>query len=168
MEQLEDAEFQLESRHSRFARERFDAERSDQAETSSVLDARQCHQTQVLTRAVIEAEKEFQDAKDAFLKAGHQPPGSGLSSGFIDDVNDGYRLSLEKDMIEHVDKRRIHGWLSSLPEPGPDISEVNSASPTPEVDDWECEEVDFCDSWSLVADGADRRRIDRWRVLATS
>ncbi|KAK4635978.1 hypothetical protein CLAFUW4_00106 [Fulvia fulva] len=163
-EQLEEVELQFESRH-----EHLDVVKGQgQADTLSESDAHCIRQTQRLTRALIQAEQEFQDAKDALLAAGYQAPGSDLASGFIDDVNDGYRLSLEQDIIDHVDKGRILNWLSSLPELEGDRSEIDDALPTPEVDEWKGDEAEMCDSWSMVADGADRRRIDKWRTLATS
>ncbi|EME50058.1 hypothetical protein DOTSEDRAFT_77171 [Dothistroma septosporum NZE10] len=170
-EQLEETGRRFETRRERFARERFDADmKQGRAGTSAEIDARQIRQIQRLTRALLSAEKEFQDAREALLEAGIQPPDSSISFGFIDDINDGYRVSLEQGIIGHVDEERMCSWLSKNSQAGgseesPSI--VDFASPMPEIDHWDSDEVELCDSWSIVENGADRR-LDRWRTLAIS
>ncbi|KXT02370.1 hypothetical protein AC578_215 [Pseudocercospora eumusae] len=138
-------------------------------ESLSEIELRQLQKSRELTRTLIEAEGEFDLAKAALLNAGIQPPGSDIASGFVDDVDDGYRISAERDWIVNVDSNRIHRWLGEIPdETQLESSESDDDSHIRESDPWSAREVEICDSWSMVADGAQRRRIDKWRALAAA
>lgn len=94
----------------------------------------------------------------------YQVPGSEVDSGFADDGADGYRLSFDEAMKASIDPVSILTWIGDLPS-------SESASGL----EWEClydaialqdcdvYSVDICDSRSLVAEGPERGRIDRWR-----
>ncbi|KXT09149.1 hypothetical protein AC579_7291 [Pseudocercospora musae] len=138
-------------------------------ESLSGIELRQLQKSRELTRALIEAEGEFDLAKAALLNAGIQLPGSDLASGFVDDIDDGYRISTERDWVVNLDSNRIHRWLGEIAdETQLESSESDDNSHIKESDPWSAREVEICDSWSIVADGAQRRRIDKWRALAAA
>jgi len=75
-------------------------------------------------------------------------------SGFVDYPDDGYRESMEAAMVAHVDHDSIQKWMQG---------EDDSRNHSTECDQWDSRSVDLCDSVSVVAQGRDRKRIDRWR-----
>ena len=114
---------------------------------------------QDLTRELIEAEKALAAAKAAAVGGGIDVPMDDQASGFVDDVADGYRMSMEQEQIASVPSPRVKNWLSGIPElASPSFNERSA-----EVDDWEAPDVEISDSVSLVAEGNERRRIDKWR-----
>ncbi|KAK6425348.1 hypothetical protein LTR81_002376 [Elasticomyces elasticus] len=153
----------FEEREDRFEKEA--AEREDkikagkEVESSLAFDHGQLHTTRRLARQFIEAEEGVEAAKAAAVAAGVQVPGSDIESGFVDDVEDGYLISSEDEYADTVDRKRIEAWLGLVPECDTDeISEVD-------IDDWDTRSAGMSDSLSMVADGAERRRIDKWRAV---
>ncbi|KJX95666.1 hypothetical protein TI39_contig4099g00020 [Zymoseptoria brevis] len=115
-----------------------------------------------MTRELIEAESAVEQAKIAAREAGLPCEDDGQSSCFADDADDGpdgpFR-SGDPDTSEHVAAEpRVLDWFDSLVEAGD--SEFMEAA---DVDDWECSEAGMSDSLSMVAQGSDRRRIDKWQ-----
>lgn len=167
------AENDLENRHDLFDRQkeelfwRLQTEEID--DTMSELERRQFVQTQEMTRKVIEFEGELDAVKAAALEAGIQLESSDIDSGFIDDVNDGYGVSGEREMAESVNREALEEWLAGLPE-DPKAAEVAARTPLlvaaddQSFDHWDAVTVDVCDSFSMVAEGAPRRRIDEWNI----
>ncbi|EME81369.1 uncharacterized protein MYCFIDRAFT_176650 [Pseudocercospora fijiensis CIRAD86] len=166
--QFEDAQQMFLARETKFDQELQErAERlnsGEEVETITELDMRQLQESRRLTSWLIEAEKKYDNAKLALCEAGVQPLGSNIASGFIDDVDDGYRISEEKAWIVTANSSRLRQWLSNIPDQIED-SETAEDLRERDLDPWTAEEVEICDSWSMVADGAERRRIDRWRSL---
>jgi hypothetical protein len=84
------------------------------------------------------------------------------ASGFADDSADGYRMSMEQAMISSVPSPKIKDWMSGIP----DVASPSFNEHTEESDEWEAEEVEMCDSVSMLAqDAGERKRIDKWRQL---
>lgn len=73
----------------------------------------------------------------------------------------GYTMSKEQDLIASVPSPTVWNWLSKVPEGG----ETGSLGEETqfEAGEWDAEEVGISDSVSLVADGRQRSRIDRWK-----
>ena len=173
-QQLADAEKQLDTRHGRFDEEK--AERQDklnggfEVETESALDMQHVQETRRLTRFLIKAERQYYDAKSALIAAGVQPPGSQIESGFVDDVRDGYRVSQEREIAACADRGRIHAWLIDIPDvDGLDCDLVKEDTEPPEsLDECGFREIEMWESRSMVAEGAARRSIDKWRAQAES
>ncbi|CAK3956233.1 Hypothetical predicted protein [Lecanosticta acicola] len=170
------AEVEFDMRHDVFEEEREENDRAEECgedfESALALDLRHLQVTQRLTRAVALAEEDLMRAKQAVLAADIAVPGSDLESGFKDDVNDGYRVSLEQEMMDKsVDKPRLRKWLAGIPD-----FQVGAGDSVPEklladeaaFQDWDAASVEIWESVSLVAEGSDRRRIDQWRELASS
>ena len=110
---------------------------------------------------MIAAEAALAEAKAAVIDAGIDLASRDQASGFVDDIADGYRMSLEQEFITSVPSPKVKKWLSLIPEKAsPGFNE------RPETgDSWEAEDVDICDSISMVAEGVSRRRIDKWRQV---
>jgi hypothetical protein len=113
--------------------------------TKTDFDVCLLHQAQVATGALIQAEQEFEAAKE-----------HARESGFLDYADDGYRESMEADIAAHVDRGRIEKWMDE---------ENDKQDQSPDCDNWDSESVDFGDSISVVAEGKGRKRIDRWRSM---
>lgn len=130
----------------------------EEVESELAFDLRQVQITRQMAKQVTEAEEALQEAKAAAVAAGVQVPGSDIESGFVDDVNDGYRISSEEEVAASVSKPFVHVWMQAVSDGyTEDTSEV-------EIDNWDAKSVDISDSASMVADGAARNRIDRWRA----
>jgi len=112
-------------------------------------------ENQDATRKVIQAEEELETARRLVRDLGVTLHGSMLESGFGDHADDGYRVSEEKAVIEHVDRDKIQKWMSE--------DDDGHYFPT-DCDEWESKTIDLCDSVSVVAEGKDRKRIDHWRL----
>ncbi|KAK5127692.1 hypothetical protein LTR08_004337 [Meristemomyces frigidus] len=142
-------------------------------ETNTELELRQLQDTQKLTRRVIDAEKAYEEAKTAAIAAGIQLHGSDIESGFIDDADDGYRVSLEEELCRSIDSTRMLKWLQQLPEPqqdgsGTEYEPANTPADEGDSDDWDVRTVEISDSSSMVAEGPPRKRIDRWRAICAA
>ncbi|KAK4549446.1 hypothetical protein LTR36_006443 [Oleoguttula mirabilis] len=130
---------------------------------------RQVRDTQELTRHVANAEKAYEVAKAVAISNGVQLPGSDVHSGFIDDVDDRYRVSLEQEMRATVDDARVLKWLQQVLDLGEDElqgAEEQGVAPADgvELDDWDAKTVEISDSSSMVAEGFARKKIDSWRA----
>lgn len=167
------AENDLETRHELFERQQEELlwrlQNEQTADTMSELERRQFVQTQEMTRKVIEFEGELDAVKAAALEADIQLESSDIESGFIDDVNDGYGVSGEREMAGSVNREALEEWLAGLPE-DPKAAEVAARTPLlvaaddQAFDHWDAATIDVCDSFSMVAEGAPRRRIDEWNI----
>lgn len=122
------------------------------------FDLRMLKHYQDLTRELIEAEAALAEAKAAALGAGLPVGQEDAASGFLDDVEDGYRVSFEAELAESVPAEKLDGWLSGIP----DVASPNERTHA-EVDEWETQTVGISDSISCVAQEVERRRIDKWR-----
>ncbi|KAK3714046.1 hypothetical protein LTR37_008075 [Vermiconidia calcicola] len=150
----------------------------EEVESQEAFDHYQLEMIRSWTRDIVEAEADVEQAKEAVIAAGLQIPGSQVASGFVDDVNDGYRLSLDEAIKRATNPVRVQKWVDALPDPEPPSPASSDSLPEDsicdrseslaegvEVDDWDAQSVVICDSWSLVADGAEKRRIDKWRRI---
>lgn len=165
--ELDDANYQLNNRHEAFNRQ-LEFERDQPHEVrlaKSEIDARHFHETQRMTRRFIEVEAAYDKAKAALIAAGMQPPGSDIESGFVDDVDDGYRTSFQQDEIDSVDPECVLRWLGGIPNCSPGD---NLGVQVPKVDDWDSTEVEMWESRSMLAEGSNRRRIEKWRGVMGS
>lgn len=139
----------------------------EEVETSTEFDFFLCEETRQMTRALIDAEAEYEVSKAAAVAAGIQLKYSDMESGFVDDVDDGYRISRERDMVENCDRGRIEDWLVDLDEKECptrylSVCEFGRMDILNEAAGLALREVDISDSRSMVAEGPSRKRIDRW------
>jgi len=117
-----------------------------------------------LTRALIEAEATYADVKRMAFEAGVPLPFTDNESVFEvmgDGIGYGYTISKEQDMMASAPSPTVRKWLSKVPEGG-ETGSVREETQL-EADEWDAEEVGISDSVSLVAEGRQRSRIDRWQ-----
>ncbi|KAI6813765.1 hypothetical protein KC342_g16692 [Hortaea werneckii] len=131
--------------------------------TPEDFDIRWLKHVQELTREVIDAEAELAEAKRAALGAGIDVANDEADSGFLDDVEDGYLLSKEQELVDTAAGSTVKGWLDRLPSDKLDSPVLRSDA---DVDEWETRTVGISDSVSLVAEGSVRRRIDKWNRIS--
>ena len=129
--------------------------------TPEDFDLRWLKHEQDLTHELIEAENALAEVKTAAIAAGVELAEDDKASGFIDDVADGYRMSFEKELVASVPSATVKNWLSDIP----DLASPSFNDRVDQTDDWEAEDVKISDSVSMVAEGAERRRIDKWREV---
>ncbi|KAK3055554.1 hypothetical protein LTR09_003474 [Extremus antarcticus] len=129
--------------------------------TPDDFDLRWVQHVQNLTHELVEAEAAFTAAKQECVEAGVDVCDDDRISGFVDDAGDGYRMSFEQDQVASVPSTKIRTWLSSVDE----LASPSYHEPGGLPDDWDAEEADISDSRSLVAEGSDRRRIEKWRQI---
>ncbi|KAK4634312.1 hypothetical protein CLAFUW4_00013 [Fulvia fulva] len=115
---LRQAQAELEDRHEIFDRERAEFRKAQDAknepESITALDVDHIARTRELTQAVAEAEENFQQAKQAAFLAGVDLDESDLESGFVDRVDDGYRMSQEEDHEGVMDRDSVQRWLGRV------------------------------------------------------
>lgn len=114
-----------------------------------------------LTRHLIDAEAAYANAKRSALEAGIPLPFPNNESvcGDLGEAT-GYTISVERDMVTFVPSPTVRRWLSAVPE-GIEVGSVGEEMQ--DGDELEADEVGISDSVSLVAEGRERARIDRWR-----
>ncbi|KAI7217192.1 hypothetical protein KC333_g4367 [Hortaea werneckii] len=153
----------FDDREQRFEQEAWDRmERQaagEEVESDLAFDHRQIQKTRELANRLTEAEDLVEAAKTDALAMGVQVPDSDIESGFLDDMDDGYRISSEAREAASVDKGSIAKWMNEIPEE--DFEGMTDA----DVDEWDCRSVAISESGSMVAEGSDRRRIDKWRSM---
>lgn len=137
-------------------------ERGEQARDASVedFDARWVVRIQEMTREVIEAEEAMTVAKRALVDAGVDLFQDDQESCFVDTADDGYLGDHEEKLVARVPGEKIDGWLKEVPDRSSSMS-VDGR----DADEWDVGDVDIGDSASTIAEGADRRRIDKWRRI---
>lgn len=119
-----------------------------------------------LTRDLINAEAAYAEIKRSAFEAGVPLPfedNETVCEAMHEDDGVGYTISKEQELVASVPSPTVRRWLDKVPEG------VEVGSPSfgdggrSESDEWEAEEVGISDSVSLVAEGRERARIDRWR-----
>ena len=129
--------------------------------TPEDFDMRWLKRTQELTRELIDAEVAVAEAKADAIRLGADIAEQDQESGFVSNFEDGYRTSFEQEQIASVPLPKVENWLSSVPEAtSPSFNDREE-----DGDEWEADDVEISDSVSLVAEGAERRRIDKWRQV---
>ncbi|RMX87791.1 hypothetical protein D0869_02111 [Hortaea werneckii] len=153
----------FDDREERFEQEAWDRmERQaagEEVESDLAFDHRQIQKTRELANRLTEAENLVEAAKIDAVAMGFQIPDSDIESGFVDDVDDGYRISSEAQEAASVDRDSIAKWMTKIPEE--DFEGVTDA----DVDEWDHQSVAISESGSMVAEGPDRRRIDKWQSM---
>lgn len=157
-----------EERFEREAWERMERQAAgEKVESDLAFDHRQIRKTRELANRLTEAEDLVEAAKTHAVAMGVQIPASDIESGFVDDVDDGYRISSEAREAASVDRDSIAKWMTEVPEedlegiPEEDLEGMIDF----DLDDWDCRSVAISESGSMVAEGSDRRRIDKWRSM---
>jgi hypothetical protein len=130
-------------------------------ESPEDFDIRWVKRIQELTRELVEAEAAYAEAKKTAAECGMDIPMDDQTSDFVQGGDNGYRLSFEQTMMGTVESPTIRTWADAIP----DLASPSFNDRVEEADEWEAEDVEISDSVSLVAEGADRRRIEKWRQI---
>ena len=122
----------------------------------TVFDNAMLMDHQEATRDLIQAEEEYEAAQEQLRKLDMVPnPQRDHYSESVHGIDAGYDIELEKAWAAGVDRERIHRWMENN-------SDVNH---TEWVDEWDVRSVGLSDSISLIAEGLERKTIDRWRAM---
>lgn len=115
-----------------------------------------------LARDLTEAEAVWERARDRAKALGALSNNSYQTSNFVDDVDDGYRLSQDpSSKAMKLSRGTIEAWADRIPEE--EIGDYDESMP--DIDDEEAESIGPSDSLSVVATGRQRLHIDRWRSV---
>ena len=127
----------------------------------SAFDRRSVQYGQQLTRALIDAEEAFEEAREHALALG------AISSNYGQDFYYGaeYEESWpENKIVEYnasPDWSFVEGWMADIP-----AASIQADDDDPmEIDEWDAEEVDVNDSISMVDCDDYRQDIDRYRRI---
>lgn len=124
--------------------------------TKTQFDIALFQEQQDATRDLIQAEKEFEQAREEARAHGFIRDVYKLDSNSPEHVDDGYHVSEDAKDIENVDRDRIQKWL--------DEGEDRPGYST-DCDEWEWKPPDEGDSISVVTEGRERKWIEKWRVI---
>ncbi|PMD55686.1 uncharacterized protein K444DRAFT_595636 [Hyaloscypha bicolor E] len=127
--------------------------------SKSEFDVDLLREAQEAAGDLIRAENDLSEAKHHAKTFGIFLETPDQDSRFADYADDGYAESLEAAWISHVDKGWIQNWMSD--------NEGESGGFN-KCDDWDARTVDISDSVSVIANGKERSRIDRWRSICES
>jgi hypothetical protein len=75
---------------------------------------------------------------------------------------------MEIDGEAFVDRRRINGWLATIPDLGADHGIDEIASRKSVDDEFDLDSVEMWGTRSAIAEGPWRRRIDKWNSIRLS
>jgi len=118
-----------------------------------------------LTRDLINAEAAYAEVKRVAFEAGVPLPFEDNETvcEAMDEDGVGYTTSKEQELVASVPSPTVRRWLDKVPE-GVEVGSPSFGDGArSDADEWEAEEVGISDSVSLVAEGRERARIDRWR-----
>ena len=134
------------------------------SETAVEFDLRHLLEARQLTRRLIEAEEKLAEVKVKAVEGKERfVAWSGQSSGFVSRREDGLCSGEAPAAVGRVHNPTIEKWLEGISDTDlPGYARVRVARPY--EGEWtEGRSVDICDSASLVADGKEKTRIDKWR-----
>ena len=146
-----------------------DFETGDTTMTRSAFDRRSVRYGQQLTRALINIEEEFEDARDQALALNALPSDYGHEFYYGAVYEESWPADKIADYLASEDWTFVESWLDGIP----DFSSSSSSSSSPfemeddavEIDEWEAEEVEVNDSVSVMDFEDYRRDIDRYRRM---
>jgi hypothetical protein len=143
------------------------AERGEPATdaTRDDFDVRWVLRYSELTRELINAEAAYTDVKRAAFEAGVPLPFKDNETvcNAMDDEGLGYTISKEQELVASAPSPIVRRWLDKVPQGVQVGSPSFGDGARSDTEEWEAEEVGISDSVSLVAEGRERARIDRWR-----
>ena len=131
--------------------------------TRSAFDRRSVQYGQQLTRALINIEEQFEDARSQALALGALPSDYGHEFYYGAVYEESWPANKIADYLASEDWTFVESWLDGIP----DSFSSSSSSPDDavEIDEWEAEEVEVNDSISVIDYEDYRRDIDRYRRM---
>ena len=131
----------------------------------SEFDRRKVHYGQQLTRALIDAEEEFEEARDHALALNALTSSHGHDFPYGAHYEESWPENQIADYNASQDWTYVETWMDAIPDSnfhgqadGDDVAAVEEM----EVDEWEAEEVEVNDSISMIDCEEYRRDIDRY------
>lgn len=126
----------------------------------SEFDRRALQTFRQRTRDLIDAEALFEEVKSRARALGLLGNEWEQESKFVDDHDDGYHESYEAAATGDVNRDVIETWIEGVLEVD-DVEIPGNA----EMDEWDAQSIDICDSISCVDYTRNGARIDRWRDM---
>ncbi|KAL8675124.1 MAG: hypothetical protein Q9168_000495 [Polycauliona sp. 1 TL-2023] len=129
--------------------------------------------TRELTQDLRRADEAYEEALGRRNALG--PNEEDQESGFLDDQDDGYRLSFEQDGPASAPTKFILKWLEGIPD-ADNLPDMETLELVPSsrcqrayeegLEDCDIRSAQMSDGWSCHDWSRNRRRIDRWRAIA--
>jgi len=124
---------------------------------TTVFDNPMLMDQQDATRDLTQAEKEYEAAQEKVRKLDTRPYNHRDSEPeSTNGIDIGYDIELEEEWVARVDRMKIHRWMEN---------KDSDVHPSVVDDDWDVRSVGLSDSISLIAEGLERKMIDRWHVM---
>ncbi|PQE04419.1 hypothetical protein CJF31_00010347 [Rutstroemia sp. NJR-2017a BVV2] len=143
----------------------------------TVFDLTLLKENQEAIEDLREAEKQFERAREVVRELGTEGSEGcvdedGDGDGYEDGDGGGYRESIGRALVGNVDRGVVDRWVEGVEveedigrgiekERGPRRG-MELADREDSFDEWSARSIGFCDSVSLVAQGKERSKIDRW------
>ena len=134
----------------------------------SDFDRRKVRYGQQLTRALIDAEEEFEEARERAQTLGAISSDYGQEFYYGAEYEESWPENKIADYNASQDWSFIESWMDDIPDSNDPTSSHAAAdldSAAVEVDEWDAEEVDVNDSISMIDCEDYRREIDRYRRM---
>ncbi len=112
------------------------------------------------TTALIHAENSFYDVLAEAQGLGLLENTSDQGSNFVDDVDDGYSLSLEADMRAAPDRKFIDSWIDTIIRDD-DIEQLKPENRDSDI--WDAQSIGISESFSMCDRTGNSRHIARWQ-----
>ena len=126
----------------------------------SDFDRRSVQYGQQLTRALIDAEEAFEEAKERAQNLGAIGSNYGQDSHYGSEYEESWPENKIADFNASYDWSFVEGWMDNIP----NSTAQEDADPV-EIDEWDAEEVDVNDSISNIDCEDYRQDIDRYRRI---
>ena len=128
----------------------------------SAFDRRSVQYGQQLTRALIDAEEAFEEAREHAIALNAISSDHGHDFYYGAEYEESWPENKIADYNASQDWTYIESWIDEIPDSKPNSREVEKEE---EVDEWDAEEVEVNDSISMIDCEDYRRDIDRYRRI---
>ena len=126
----------------------------------SAFDRRSVQYGQQLTRALIDAEEEFEQAREHALALGAIGSDYGQEFYYGAEYEESWPENKIAEYNASQDWSSVEGWIEEIPD-----SSSQADADSVEVDEWDAEEVDVNDSISMIDCEDYRQEIDRYQRI---
>lgn len=126
----------------------------------SDFDSRKVQYGQQLTRALIDAEEEFEEARERAQALGAIGSDYGQEFYYGAEYEESWPENKIADFNASYDWSFVEGWMDNIPD-----STSHEDADSVEIDEWDAEEVDVNDSISNIDCEDYRQDIDRYRRI---
>ena len=124
----------------------------------SDFDRRKVRYAQLMTRALIDAEEEFEEARERAQELGAIPSDYGHEFYYGAEYEESWPENKIADFNASYDWSFVVHWMDNIPD-STSQTDIESV----EIDEWDAEEVDVNDSISMIDHEEYRQEIDRYQ-----